>query len=342
MAAFVGLDVSQKSTAICIVNQEGRRLWRGQSVSAPEAIARAIALQGAEGAVIGLETGPMSTWLVHELRARSLNVVCIDARHAKAALSMQVNKNDRNDAEGIAHIMRTGWYRPVHVKSFDAHRVRALLGARLQLVGMVTRISNHVRGVLKTFGLLPGGMRGRPFTQRVEALVAERPDVAPIILPMLAARSKLSEQIAAFDKAIRGEVKRSPACRLLMTAPGMGPITVLAYVSAIEDPSRFSRSRAVGAHLGLTPKQYQSGETDRCGRISKCGDELARLCLYEAANVILSRVKRPFALKSWAQNIAKRSGNSKARIALARKLAVILHRIWLSGQPFDWGLPAAA
>jgi len=341
MAAFIGLDVSQKLTAICIVNEEGRRLWRGQSASAPEAIAKAIALQGAEDAVIGLETGPMSTWLVHELRARFLNVICIDARHAKAALSMQLNKTDRNDAEGIAHIMRTGWYRPVSVKSFDAHRVRALLGARLQLVGMVTRISNHIRGVLKTFGLLPGGMRGRPFTERVEALVADRPDVAPIILPMLAARSKLREQIIAFDKAIRAVVKESPACRLLMTAPGMGPITALAYVSAIEEPSRFSRSRAVGAHLGLTPKQYQSGETDRCGRISKCGDELARLCLYEAATVILSRVKRSFALKSWAENIAKRSGTSKARIALARKLAVILHRIWISGEPFDWSLPAA-
>lgn len=291
--------------------------------------------------MIGLETGPMSTWLVHGLRAFSLNVICIDARHAKAALSMQLNKNDRNDAEGIAHIMRTGWYRSVHVKSFDAHRVRALLGARLQLVGMVTRLSNHIRGVLKTFGLLPGSMRGKPFIERVEALVADRPDVAPIILPMLAARSKLREQIVAFDKAIRAVVKESPACRLLMTAPGIGPVTVLAYVSAIEEPSRFSRSRSVGAHLGLTPQQYQSGETDRSGRISKCGDGLARLCLYEAATVILSRLKRPLALKSWAQNIAKRSGTSKARIALARKLAVILHRIWLSGEPFHWSLPAA-
>jgi len=339
MAAFIGLDVSRKSTAICIVDQEGRRLWRGQWVSAPEAIARAIERQEAEDAVIGLETGPMSTWLVHELRpVPSTSFALMPATRKQ----LQVNKNDRNDAEGIAHIMRTGWHRPVHVKSFDGHRIRALLGARLQLVGMVTRISNHIRGVLKTFGLLPGGMRGKPFTERVEALVADRPDVAPIILPMLAARSKLREQIIAFDKAIRAEVKRSPACRLLMTAPGMGPITVLAYVSAIEEPGRFSRSRAVGAHLGLTPQQYQSGETDRSGRISKCGDELARLCLYEAANVILSRVKRPFALKSWAQNIAKRSGNSKARVALARKLAVILHRIWISGHPFDWGLPATA
>ena len=203
------------------------------------------------------------------MSARSLNVICIDARHAKAALSIQLNKNDRNDAEGGAPIMRTGWYRPVHVKSFDAHRVRALLGARLQLVSIATRLSNHIRGILKTFGLLPGAVRGKPFAERVKTLVEGRPDVAPIILPMLAVWSKLREQIAAFERAIRLEVKESRVCRLLMSAPGIGPVTVLAYVSAIEEPNRFSRSRAVGAHLGLTPRQYQSGETDRSGQISK-------------------------------------------------------------------------
>src|SRR5271168_3546535 len=170
---------------------------------------------------------------VHELRARGLSVTCLDARHARAALKMQINKTDQNDAEGLAQIMRTGWYRSVHVKSFDSHRARALLGARAQLVGMVTKLSNHIRGVLKTFGMLPGSVRGRSFAERVEILVAEQPDVAPIVRPMLAAWSKLREQIAAFDKAVRAEVKQSPECRLLMSVPGIGPVTVLAYVSAI-------------------------------------------------------------------------------------------------------------
>jgi transposase len=337
MTKYVGLDVSQKTTVLCIVDGEGHRLWRGECTSSPDQIVHTVLRHAGAGASIGLETGPMTPWLVHELRSRGLDVICLDARHARAALRMQLNKTDRNDAEGLAQIMRTGWFRAVHVKSFDAHRARALLGARQQLVGMVTRLSNHIRGVLKTFGMLPGSVRGRSFAERVELLVAERLDVAPIVRPMLAAWSKLREQIAAFDKAIRAEVKQSRECRLLMSVPGIGPVTVLAYVSAIERPDRFHRSRLVGAHLGLTPRQYQSGDVDRSGHISKCGDTLARLCLYEAATVIMTRVKRPSGLKIWAMKIAKRSGTNKARVALARKLAVILHSIWRTGEAFCWG-----
>lgn len=337
MARFVGLDVSQLTTSVCVVDQNGNRVWRGSSPTSPEKIALTIRRFAGPDATVGVESGAMSPWLVHELRSLGVNIVCIDARHARAALSMQINKNDRNDAEGLAHVMRTGWYRSVHVKSFDSHRARALLRSRLQLVEIVTRLSNHIRGVLKTFGLLPGRVRGKPFAARVEILVADRPDIAPIVLPMLAAWSQLRKQIAAFDAAIRTEVVSSPVCRLLMTAPGIGPITVLTYVTAIEDPERFRRSRQVGAHLGLTPRQYQSGEFDRSGRTSKCGDRLARVCLYEAATVIMTRLKRPSALKDWAQSVAKRSGSKKARVALARKLAVILHSIWRSGQPFQWG-----
>jgi transposase len=239
MTNYVGLDVSQKTTTLCVMDGEGHRLWRGQCASSPEQIVHAVVQHAGGGASIGIETGPMTPWLVHELRSRGLDVICLDARHAKAVLHMQINKTDRNDAEGLAQILRTGWFRAVHVKSFDAHRTRALLGARLQLVGMVTRLSNHIRGVLKTFGMLPGSARGRSFAERVEALTADRPDVAPIVRPMLAAWSKLREQIAAFDKAIRDEVKRSPACRLLMSVPGIGPVTVLAYVSALETPTAF-------------------------------------------------------------------------------------------------------
>src|ERR1700751_4659428 len=205
MPHYVGLDVSQKLTEICVVDETGRRQWRGQCTSDPEPIERTVRLHGGEDARIGIETGPMTPWLVHELRGRGLAVTCLDARHARAALRMHLNKTDRNDAEGLAQIMRTGWYRPVHVKSFDSHRARALLGARTQLVGMVTRLSNHIRGVLKTFGMLPGSVRGGSFAERVELLVAERPDVAPIVRPMLAAWSKLREQVTAFDKAVRTE-----------------------------------------------------------------------------------------------------------------------------------------
>ena len=187
MTRFVGLDVSQKLTAICIVDETGRRLWRGQCGTDPGQIERTVRGHAGEDAKIGVETGPMTPWLVRELRARGLDVTRLDARHASAALKMQVNKTDQNDAKGLAQIMRTGWYRPVHVKSFDAHRARALLGARAQLVGMTTRLSNHIRGVLKTFGLLPGAMRGLPFDRRVEELLADRDDLAPVVRPMLVA-----------------------------------------------------------------------------------------------------------------------------------------------------------
>jgi len=336
MARFVGLDVSQKLTSICVVDDTGRRVWRGQCASDPEQIARLISRYARDAAGIGIETGPMTPWLVHEFRARGLDVTCLDARHASAALKMQMNKTDQNDAEGLAQIMRTGWYRSVHVKSLDAHRARALLGARAQLVGMTTRLSNHIRGVLKTFGLLPGAMRGLPFDRRVETLLADRDDLTSIVRPMLLAWRQLREQIAAFDKEVRALAKKDPTCRRLMSVPGIGVVSVLAYVSTVEDPKRFARSRSVGAHMGLTPRQYQSGEIDRSGRISRCGDTLARTLMYEAAVVILTRVKRASNLKDWAQAIAKRSGPGKARVALARKLSVILHSIWRSGETFRW------
>jgi transposase len=336
MARFVALDVSRKLSSICVVDATGARLWRGQCATDPEQIARVVRGHAGEDAKLGIETGPMTPWLVHELRARDLDVTCLDARHASAALKMQMNKTDQNDAEGLAQIMRTGWYRSVHVKSLDAHRAGALLGARAQLVGMTTRLSNHIRGLLKTFGLLPGAMRGLPFDRRVEALIADRDDLAPIARPMLVAWPQLREQIATFDKEVRALAKKDPTCRLLMSVPGIGVVSVLAYVSTIEDPARFARSRSVGAHMGLTPRQYQSGEVDRSGRISRCGDTLARTLMYEAAVVILTRVKRASSLKDWAQAIAKRAGIGKARVALARKLSVILHSIWRSGEAFRW------
>jgi transposase len=237
-------------TAICVVDNAGCRLWWGQCPSNPEQIGVVVRRHAGDDARIGIETGAMTPWLVHELRNLGLEVVCLDARQARAALKMQINKTDQNDAEGLAQIVRTGWYRAVHVKSFDSHRARALLGARIQLVGMTIRLSNRIRGVLKTFGLLPGAMRGLPFDRKVEALLLNRSDVALIVRPMLLAWRQLREQIAAFDKAIRMLVRSSHACRLLMSVPGIGMLSALAYVSTVEDPGRFGRSRSEGRTSG--------------------------------------------------------------------------------------------
>ena len=318
MTHHVGLDVSQKMTAICVVDDSGRRLWRGQCRSIPDEIEATVLRHAGGDARIGVETGAMTPWLVHELRNRKLDVVCLDARHARAALKMQINKTDQNDAEGIAQIMRTGWYREVHVKSFESHRARLNVGARSQLVGMTTRLSNHIRGVLKTFGLLPSAVRGLPFDLRIEAVLEDRPDLALIVRPMLAAWRQLRQQIAVFDKAIRAIVRASATCRLLMSVPGIGALSVLAYVSTVEDPTRFRRSRSVGAHLGLTPRQYQSGEVNRTGQVSRCGDGLARTLMYEAAVVILTRVKRTLHLKEWALSSAAGERDRSRRRGLVR------------------------
>jgi transposase len=336
MPHYVGLDVSQKTTAICVVDEQGQRLWRGECTTDPGAIAARVFKHAGVDAKMGIETGSMTPWLVHGLRGTGLDVRCLDARQVKVALQMRLNKTDENDAEGLAQIMRTGWFRAVHVKSLDAHRARALLGARAQLVGMTTQLSNMIRGVLKTFGLLPGTGRGLRFDRKVEALLEGAPEIAVIVRPLLATWRQLRDQIAVFDKAVRQRVRADPICRLLMTVPGIGALSSLMYVSTIEDTSRFSRSRAVGAHLGLTPRRYQSGEIDRSGHISRCGDGLARTLMYEAAVVILHRVKRPLHLKDWAEAIERRAGSGKARVALARKLSVILHSVWRSGEPFRW------
>jgi transposase len=340
---FVGLDVSQRSTSICILDGHGARVWRGKCATDPAAIEEVIRLRAGAATRIGLETGPLTPWLVHELRSRGLEVVCLDARQARAALALRPNKTDVNDAEGLAQILRLGWHRSVHVKSYDAHRLRAALGARMQLVNMVTELSNHVRGVLKVFGIVVEGARGSVFADRVEALVADRPEVAAVVRPILDAWRGLRRQVAAYDVALRAEAKGRREVRLLMSVPGVGAITALAYASAVEDPARFGSSRSVGAHLGLTPRRHQSGEVDRTGAISRWGDGLVRTYLFEAATVLLGRVKRWSALRAWAVRLAQRSGSTKARVALARKLAVVMHAIWRSGEPFRWAAePRAA
>jgi transposase len=206
----------------------------------------------------------------------------------------------------------------------------------MQLVNMVTELSNHFRGVLKVFGLVVEGARGGVFADRVETLVADRPEVAAVVRPMLDAWRGLRRQVAAYDVALRAEARGRREVRLLMSVPGVGAITALAYASAVEDPARFGSSRSVGAHFGLTPRRHQSGEVDRTGAISRWGDGLVRTYLYEAANVLLGRVKRWSALRAWAVRLAQRAGGTKARVALARKLAVTMHAIWRSGEPFRW------
>lgn len=336
MEQYVGLDVSLKETSICVVDGSGEIVCETSVGTTPETIAKFIEKRAPSAVRVGLESGLLSTWLWHGLRALDVPVVCLDARHAASALKMQVNKTDRNDAAGLAQIVRTGWYREVEVKSLACHEVRAVLLARSRLVASRRDLENQMRGLLKPFGLLVGKVRGKGFEGRVRELIADTPAMAEVIDALLLARRTLCTQVARLDVRVRMLAQTIAPCRRLMTVPGVGPITALAYVTVIDDPGRFRKGRSVGAYLGLTPRRYQSGEVDRAGRISKCGDGLVRTLLFEAAGVLLTRVQRMSPLKAWGLRLAKRIGAKKAKVAVARKLAVILHCMWTDGTDFWW------
>lgn len=344
MEQFVGLDVSQEATHLCVIDSKGKTVWQGQCDSTPEALAKAIHAKAPKAAKIGLESGPLSTWHWHALKGMGLPVVCLDARHAQATLSLQVNKTDKNDALGLAQIVRMGWYREVGVKSLDSHATRSMLGARAQLVGMRTDVINQIRGTLKTFGIVLGKGKGtgRAFERRVDDLSRDDSMVSQALRALLAVLHSLGEQVLSLDRCARRFARENPVCRHLTTAPGVGALTVAAFVTTVDDPARFRKSRSVGAYLGCTPRRFQSGKRDIVGRISKCGDSLARSYLFEAAGIVLTRVKKWSPLKAWGLRLAKRSGMKKAKVAVARKLAVILHRMWVTGEEFRWSNVTAA
>lgn len=336
MEHYVGLDVSLKLTAICIVDQTGRIEREGVVASNPEAIAAFIKSHAPHVARIGLETGATSTWLWTELNKMGLPVICIDARHAKAALRMQINKSDRNDAVGIARIMQCGWYKEVRVKDLDSHAIKALLVSRALLVKIKRDLENQIRGLLKNLGLVIGRAKMNVFAVRAAELTEDQPALTAAVEPLLKAHEAIERQIADLDRKVLRLARNDAQVRQFMTAPGVGAITALCFLATIDDPTRFKRSRSVGAYVGLTTRRYASGEVDWTGRISKCGDKLLRSYLYEAANVLLTRVAKWSALKAWGIRVAKRSGLRKAKVAVARKLAVILHRMWIEGTEFKW------
>jgi transposase len=336
MMHYVGLDVSLKQTSICVVNQAGSVVREGVVDSDPELIAAFVRSKAPGALRIGLETGPTTTWLWTELKRLGLPVICIDARHAKAVLKMQINKSDRNDAAGIARIMQTGWFKEVRVKDIDSHLVKALLVSRALLVKIKRDLENQIRGLLKNLGLVIGRAKFNVFTVRSEELIEDRPELVAVIRPLLAARKAIEEQVGDLDRKILQLARHDMQVRRFMTVPGVGPVTALCFKATIDDPTRFKRSRSVGAYVGLTTRRHASGEVNWSGRISKCGDAMLRMYLFEAAGVLLTRVPKWSALKAWGMRLAKRNGLRKAKVAVARKLAVILHRMWIDRTEFNW------
>jgi len=342
MKQYVGLDVSQKETSVCVVDDAGRTVYEGRVKSDPGALTELLRKRAPHAERIGFETGAMASWLWHELRRVELPVVCIDARHAHAALSVRVNKSDRNDAKGLAELVRVGWYREVKVKSEESQRVGAILVARSRLVSIRRDIENQVRSIIKEYGFLFRRAIGLQFRNQVIELLGEDHHLRAIIDPLLSIHEQVCRQQDKFDDEVRHLAKSDETTRRLMTVPGVGVVTALTFRHTIDEPSRFRSASAVGAYLGLTPRRNQSGEADTNGRISRWGDRLLRTYLFEAATVLLYRTKKWSTLKAWGMKLARRIGMKKAKVAIARKIAVILHCIWVDGTSFEWGQSKAA
>ena len=335
MTQYAGLDVSLEESTICIVDQEGRIVREGKVATEVETIERYLREHGATLGRIGLEAGPLSSWLYAGLRAAGWPAICIETRRLRAVTRTMPVKNDRKDAEAIAHMMRTGYFRVVHVKSEASQRLRMLLRHRRLLQAKRLDLENELRGTLKALGLKLGKVSARSFTTRIQELTSSDEYLAKLVAPMLAARAQLIASFNTLHRQLLAIVKHDAICRLLMTAPGVGAVTALGYKTGVDDPARFVHSVDVGPHFGLTPRRYQSGAIDRTGHISKCGDAMVRSLLFEAAMALLYRVRAASALKQWARRLAKRVGARKAATALARKLAVILHRMWVDGTTFN-------
>jgi transposase len=336
MDLFVGLDVSVRTTSVCVMDGAGQVLKEAKVESDASAIAALLGDFDGHYRRVGLEAGPLSQWLYSGLAAAGYPVICVETRHMKDALSAQINKTDRNDARGIARMMRVGLYRPVHVKTERSQEIRMLLTARKFLQSKLIDAENNLRGLLRNFGLKVGAVTRAQYEARVIELLEQKPHLALSAGPLLEVRRVLREQYQRLHKAMERLAADDGICRLLMSAPGVGPLVALTFRTGVDEAARFNRSRSVPAHFGLTPARYQSGELDRGRGISKCGDSSVRWVLVEAAGIILRRNMKSSPLKVWGMALAKRRGPAKALVAVARRLAAILHRMWIDGTEYRW------
>ncbi len=332
MEYFCGLDIATETTALCVVDVDGTVVCQASVPTDPEAIYRHLKPYLAKLKRLGHEAGSLSPWLHPELLARGLPAVCLETHHVRNALKAQRNKTDATDALGLAHIVRTGWYKSAHIKSENGYRLKLLLTQRRNLKRKFLDIENSIRHSLKAFGIRLGAVGRARFDTAVRQAVADDDLTANLMDAMLTARAALWTQYTKLHALVVRFVATDEVCSRFMEIPGVGPVAAMTFMTAIDDPSRFKRSRDVAAYFGLTSKRWQSGTSiDVQGRISKAGDGDVRRALYEAASAMLTRFKGKDKVKTWGQEIAKRGCHNKAAVAVARKLAVIMHAMWTDG-----------
>ena len=342
MIYYAALDVSLRSVHVCVIDEQGEIKAEAKLPSEVEDIVTWLQDLDHPISAVGLEAGTLTQYLTYGLQAAGYEAVCMEAWQVKAALSAMRNKTDKKDARGIAQLLRTGWYSRVHVKSMESHRVRALLSSRKAVLCKCVDLENEIRGLFKVFGIkLPPRLGHGAFDKAVRATIEDDDALAYALLPMLDARLVLYHCFRELDNRTRKLALEDPVCQRLMSAPGVGFVTALTFKAGVDDPTRFKRSRTVAAHFGLTPRRFQSGEIDHCGHISRAGDHAVRSALYTAANVMMTRSSRWSSLKVWGMQLAKTRGHRRAVVAVARKLAVILHRMWLDDTQFRWGMEEA-
>ncbi len=342
MTYYAGFDVSLRTVNICIIDDEGELVAETKLASDVQEIVAYLDELELDIENVGIEAGTLTQYLTYGLQSAGFDVICMEARQVKGALSAMRNKTDKHEARGIAQILRSGWYSQVHVKSIESHHIRMLLSSRRAVLSKCVDLENEVRGLFKIFGIkLPPKLGHSAFDVTVRDIIEADETLSHALLPLLEARLALYWSFRELDKRTRKMANKDAVCQRLMTVPGVGFITALTFKAGVDDPSRFKNSRTVGAHFGLTPRRSQSGEIDIDGHISRAGDPDVRSALYTAASALLTRSSRWSSLKAWGMHIAKTRGHRRAVIAVARKLAVILHRMWIDDTQFRWGTEGA-
>ena len=335
MEHYAGIDVSLECSSVCVVDANGKIVREAKVASEPQALIDWFGSLGFGLERIGLEAGPLSQWLFAAMKAAGLAVELLETRHVRKAFEAMPVKSDRNDARGIAQLMRLGWFRPVHCKSMSAQETRSLLTARKLVQSKLHDVENSLRGILRGFGLKVGKTRAE-VRGRIEELVAGHPHLQMIAKALLAVRAVLRTEFAAFEKQTRRMVRSDMQARLLTSVPAVGPIVALTYASAIDDPARFKSSKQAGAHFGLTPKKHQSARPRYTGRISKIGDASVRTGAYEAAQRHADQAgQRLFAIARAGPCGSNGCRHEQAKVALARRLAVIMHRMLPTEHPLS-------